>query len=151
MSVRGNCAFCADCNHVRLHPPCDGCALSADKPHWSPSATGQIALRMEAENIRLTQLLHDVETSDLTIAVQERAELRDQRDALTMRLQASEQRRFRAEAQVRRVRAALDAPRWKPSPTITVDGEFRDDCVRETTFIELRDAIRTALDGGGDN
>jgi len=57
---------------------------------------------------RLRQLLHDVETGDLTVAIQECAELRDQRDALTLRLQASEEQRFRAEAQVRRVREALD-------------------------------------------
>lgn len=66
-----------------------------------------------AENIRLKQQLSDVETGDLTIAVQECAELRDQRDALTLRLQASEQDRFALKAQVRRVREALDeSERW---------------------------------------
>lgn len=51
--VRGNCRFCADFNHSRVHPPCDVCTLSADRPHWSPSATGRVALRLEADNAAL--------------------------------------------------------------------------------------------------
>lgn len=95
-----------------------------------------------AENIRLRRQLADVETGNLTIAIQECAELRDQRGALTLRLQASEQERFALKAQVQRVREALDG------------FEYEMDCdagvYRQASAFELRAAIRAALDPPAD-
>lgn len=48
-AVRGVCAFCADWNHFREHPPCVNCYGDPLKPLWSPSRTGDVALRLETE------------------------------------------------------------------------------------------------------
>jgi len=47
--VRGVCAFCADWNHYRDHPPCVHCYTDPARPRWSPSKTGRIALRLETD------------------------------------------------------------------------------------------------------
>lgn len=108
---------------IRTCPRCGRLTLDEDRQrnewrctvrscnYWEPVREPIIrsAEHLRAENIQLRQQLADVETGNLTVAIQEAAELRDQRDALMLRLQASEQQRFRAEAQVRRVRSELDA------------------------------------------
>ncbi len=54
---------------------------------------------LRARVIELENALADIETSDLTIAVQERAEFRQQRDALALRLLAKEQECFALRAE----------------------------------------------------
>ena len=88
--------------------------------------TGDPVAQLRAENILLKQQLADVETSDLPIAIQERAELRDQRDALTLRLQASEEQRSEG-AEVRSMKEFLSKylPNYDPPPD-DIPEEFWD-------------------------
>lgn len=143
---------------IRTCPRCGRLTLDEDRQrnewrctvrscnYWEPVREPIIrsAEHLRAENIQLRQQLADVETGNLTVAIQEAAELRDQRDALMLRLQASEQQRFRAEAQVRRVRSELDA---LEQVVVLGRGMFTRAGIHEAVT-----AIRAALDQevGGD-